>query len=97
MCLPAPLEGPPVALVRAGAIVPIELSAPGFAPARHEPGLWIFPPSPGSQSEWQYTLDDGISHEPGVTLEGQCLATDTEVRVTVSGDDMHAWLPNRSC
>jgi alpha-glucosidase len=46
--LPAPLDGPPPLLARAGSTILVDLARGGWRPEPYRRGLWLFPPSAGA-------------------------------------------------
>jgi alpha-glucosidase len=56
--LPAPLDGPPVMLARAGSGMLVDLAIGGWRPEPMRRGVWLFPPMSGAFA-WDAIEDDG--------------------------------------
>lgn len=82
--LPAPLEGLPSVLARAGSAIPVDLAPGGARPGAFERGLWLFPPTRGECAAWSFHEDDGEGYGDADIWSGTCRTTSGEVIVTVT-------------
>ncbi len=57
--IPAPLDGPPPLLARAGSAMLVDLARGGFRPEPHRRGLWLFPEAGDGAFTWRGYEDDG--------------------------------------
>lgn len=87
--LPAPLDGLPPLLQRAGSAIPVDLARGGVNPAPFTRGLWLVPPSDGESAQWSFHEDvgDGESHVPPVRWSGTCAADAGTVTITLDASD----------
>jgi alpha-glucosidase len=83
VAIPAPWEQPPL-LIRAGAVLPLDLSTAGFVRQAPERGAWLATPALGP-IDGGWTEDDGISlsreSEVPWRVAGEARADDVTVRV----------------
>ncbi len=83
--LPAPLDGPPPLLARAGSALLVDLARGGFRPGAHRPGFWLFPPAGAGRFAVRAYDGDGEGWgAPGVWRLA-CRSTAGEVAVAVEG------------
>jgi alpha-glucosidase len=81
--LSAPWDQPPV-LIRAGAVLPLDLSTAGFSRSAPVRGAWLATPALG-RFEGHWTEDDGVSlsrqSEIAWRVTGEAIADEVAVRV----------------
>ncbi len=61
--LPAPLDGPPPLLARAGSAMLVDLARGGWRPEPYRRGIWLFPPAQGGFA-WSAIEDAGDGDGP---------------------------------
>lgn len=84
--LPAPLDGPPPLLARAGSAIPVDLARGGFRPEPFRRGLWLFPTAGDGAFDWSFTEDEGEAIGPHDLWRGHCRTTAETIEVTVARD-----------
>ena len=88
--LPAPLDGPPPLLARAGSGMLVDLARGGFRPEPTRLGLWLFPPPGDGAFGWQAFDDDGDDdgddHGDGAPdlWSARCRCEEGTIRVAVA-------------
>ena len=84
--LPAPLDGPPLLLARAGSAMLVDLARGGWRPEPYRRGMWLFPPAQG-EFAWRAIEDAGDGDGPidRWTLTGHADAERVEVAIGRDG------------
>jgi alpha-glucosidase len=84
--LPAPLDGPPPLLARAGSAMLVDLAEGGWRPADYRRGIWLFPPAKGAVA-WSAIEDAGDGDGPvdRWRIEGQADAERIAIHVRREG------------
>ena len=84
--LPAPLDGLPVLLARAGSAIPVDLAKGGYRPEPFRRGLWLFPTAGDGAFDWSFTEDEGEAVTGHDVWHGTCRSTAGTVEVSVGRD-----------
>jgi alpha-glucosidase len=84
--LPAPLDGPPVLIARAGSAIPVDLARGGYRPEPFCRGLWLFPHAGDDAFDWSFFEDEGEAVGPHDIWHGACRSTADAIEVTVARD-----------
>lgn len=82
--LPAPLDGPPPLLARAGSAMLVDLAAGGFRPERYRRGLWLFPPAGEGAFRYEAHEDDGESEAAGDRWSVDCRCTASTIELDIA-------------
>lgn len=92
--LPAPLDGLPALLVRAGSAIPVDLARGGYRPEPVRRGLWLFPTEGDGAFDWSFHEEDGKGFGEPTLWQGSARCEGDRITVTVerrgdgkSGDD----------
>jgi alpha-glucosidase len=79
--LPAPLDGLPAILARAGSAIPVDLACGGHRPEPFQRGLWLFPQE--GEFSWSVHEDEGEGKGPPTLWRGMVRNDGTNIVVTV--------------
>jgi alpha-glucosidase len=86
--LPAPLDGLPALLARAGCAIPVDLARGGFRPEPFRRGLWLFPQKGEGSFGWFFHEDEGELQAPHRLWHGTCHSTVEAIVLTVECDGL---------
>ncbi len=84
--LPAPLDGLPALLARAGSAMAVDLARGGVRPEAFQRGLWLFPLAGEGGFDWSFHEDEGEQIGAPSLWRGGCHCTVEAIVLTVARD-----------